>query len=80
VSRDGSAAVCARIADGAVKRSGEAGWLHRLRETSERYAVRRRQLTTIQIGGTKYIPVEADLWFRDPLTAGDEGAPTLARS
>jgi hypothetical protein len=28
---DGSSAICARVAQGAVKRAGEAGWLHRLR-------------------------------------------------
>jgi hypothetical protein len=27
---DGSSAICARVADGAVRRAGEAGWLHRL--------------------------------------------------
>jgi hypothetical protein len=32
VTPDGSAAICARVADGAVKRAGQAGWLHRLRQ------------------------------------------------
>jgi hypothetical protein len=32
VAPDGSAAICQRVADGAVKRVGEAGWLHRLHD------------------------------------------------
>ena len=32
VALDGSAAICARTEDGAIKRVGEAGWLHRLRD------------------------------------------------
>jgi hypothetical protein len=30
VTPDGSAAICARVADGAMKQCGAAGWLHRL--------------------------------------------------
>ena len=30
VSADGTAAICARVSDGAVKRCGEAGYLHHL--------------------------------------------------
>lgn len=33
LSRDGSAAICARTAEGAVRHIGEAGWLHRLGES-----------------------------------------------
>ncbi len=32
VARDGSAAICARVSEGAVKSCGEAGWLHILAE------------------------------------------------
>ena len=32
VAEDGSAAICARIEEGSVKRCGDAGWLHILRE------------------------------------------------
>jgi len=28
VAEDGSAAICARISDGSVKKCGDAGWLH----------------------------------------------------
>jgi hypothetical protein len=30
VAEDGSAAICPRTESGAVRRLGEAGWLHRL--------------------------------------------------
>lgn len=32
VAQDGSAAICARIESGSVKRCGDAGWLHQLRK------------------------------------------------
>ena len=32
VAKDGSAAICARIEDGSVKKCGDAGWLHVLRD------------------------------------------------
>ena len=35
VAADGSAAICARVLEGSVKRCGEAGWLHRLRHDVE---------------------------------------------
>ncbi len=36
VAADGSAAICARIADGAQRRCGDAGWLHMLRDDGRR--------------------------------------------
>ncbi|MHC4357133.1 MAG: DUF3854 domain-containing protein, partial [Planctomycetota bacterium] len=30
IAKDGSAAICARIEDGSVKKCGDAGWLHML--------------------------------------------------
>ncbi len=36
VSHDGSVAICARVEQGSVRRAGEAGWLHRLREPDDR--------------------------------------------
>ena len=35
IAPDGSAVICARIVDGSVKRCGEAGWLHRLRDSDD---------------------------------------------
>ncbi len=32
IARDGSAVLCQRISEGSVRRVGEAGWLHRLRD------------------------------------------------
>ncbi|TWT29816.1 hypothetical protein KOR42_54850 [Thalassoglobus neptunius] len=37
VSRDGGAAICPRISEGAVKDLGEAGWLHLLSEHPDRW-------------------------------------------
>lgn len=42
VSSDGSAAICPRMDQGAVKRIGEAGWLHRLRDRDDWRDFRRR--------------------------------------
>lgn len=36
LAEDGGAAICARISDGAVKRCGDAGWLHILDDRSRR--------------------------------------------
>jgi hypothetical protein len=36
IAADGTAAICARVSDGAVKRAGQAGWLHRLRQDENR--------------------------------------------
>ena len=35
VAPDGSAVICARIEDGSANRCGEAGWLHRLRDSDD---------------------------------------------
>lgn len=43
-SSDGSAAICARVSDGAVRQIGDAGWLHRLR-TAERRPAATRMIT-----------------------------------
>jgi hypothetical protein len=44
VAEEGSAAICARIEDGSVKKCGDAGWLHILidRSKSQRYCSQRR--------------------------------------
>lgn len=44
ISRDGSVACCARVAEGSTKTLGEAGWLHRLREPDRELAPRLRPL------------------------------------
>ena len=41
VAEDGSAAICQRIEQGSVKRCGEAGWLHRLKDNGFRPRLRR---------------------------------------
>jgi len=49
VSADGSAAICPRIAEGSVKRCGEAGWLHKLRD--ERPPSRKVASARVMLGG-----------------------------
>ena len=36
IALDGNAAICARIEVGSIKRSGDAGWLHRMKEPTPR--------------------------------------------
>jgi hypothetical protein len=44
VSADGRVAICARVSDGSVKRCGEAGYLHRLANSPERWCPQPRRL------------------------------------
>jgi hypothetical protein len=44
VSRDGAAVLCQRVSDGAVRRIGDAGWLHRLRNDQDWQAQRIRTI------------------------------------
>jgi len=44
-AEDGSAAICQRVQDGSIKRSGDAGWLHVLTEdTAKRFEARSKRL------------------------------------
>ena len=48
VAKDGTAAICKRVEQGSAKRCGEAGWLHRLKETTRQqsYYPRRRVISS----------------------------------
>jgi len=51
VAPDGSAAICQRIDQGAVKRCGDAGWLHILRDSHNRHNGHRKW--NVQLDSTK---------------------------
>ncbi len=54
VAEDCSAAICARIEEGSVKRCGDAGWLHILEERHDGHRLRvnrRRVMKSVSIGG-----------------------------
>ncbi len=42
VAEDGSACICARVSEGAVKRAGDAGWLHKLTGETKRRIPKRK--------------------------------------
>jgi len=44
IAADGTAAICARVSDGSVKRCGEAGYLHRLASPPPRWRLRPRRV------------------------------------
>lgn len=52
VARDGGAVICPRVSDGAVKRLGDAGWLHRLHSTVS-MAPPQRRLRRVAIDGQR---------------------------
>lgn len=45
VSEDGTAAICPRVEAGAIKRVGDAGWLHRIGPSQQRFGSRSVHLT-----------------------------------
>ena len=58
VSHDGAVAICARVAEGAVRQVGNAGWLHRLREPDGR---QRRVSKQVTVGSPKSSEPRPDL-------------------
>jgi hypothetical protein len=58
ISGDGSAVICPRVSEGAVKLCGDAGWLHRLRETDEGLTTRYRRHVRVQARPNSAFPMD----------------------